>query len=168
MPNLTHWRQTQRTDYLGAWALQPGQEVILTIDHACVEKVTGTDGKKEDCLVLYYKENFGPRKMIVNRTNAKAISHVANSPYIEQWAGVQIQVYADRVKAFGDVVDAIRVRPFAPVPQQPTPVCSHCGREIQPAYGKSAQELAQYTTSQFGAPMCDNCAQQVMAQNQHK
>lgn len=157
--NLTHWKQTQNPDYLGSWALQPGQEPVLTITAAGVEKVVGTDGKREECLVIRYKEKVGPGKMIVNRTNAKAISKVAGSPFIEQWPGTPIQVYSDRVKAFGDVVDAIRVRPHRPKAVAPIPKCNDCGSEIKPAFGKTAQVMAEYTTERFKTPLCAECAQ---------
>ena len=134
---LTHWRATQDPNYLGAWALQPGEEPILTITAAGMEKVIGSDGKKEDCLVIRYK-GVGPGKMIVNATNSRSIEKLAGTPYIEKWTGTQIQVYAEKVRAFGDVVDAIRIRPFKP---------------------KTAEGLAQYTTERFGAPKCSACAQ---------
>ena len=156
---LTHWKKTQNPDYLGAWALQPGQEPVLTITAAGVEKVIGTDGKKEECLVIHYKEKFGPGKMIVNRTNAKAISKVAGSPFLEKWPGTAIQVYSDRVKAFGDVVDALRVRPHKVKAAAPVPKCTDCGGEIKPAFGKTAQGMADYTLDRFKAVLCADCAQ---------
>jgi hypothetical protein len=37
------------------------------------------------------------------------------TPYIEQWSGKQITIYiANGIKAFGDVVDALRIRPEKP------------------------------------------------------
>lgn len=155
---LTHWKQTQNPDYLGAWALQPGEEPVLTIKSAGVEKVVGTDGKKEECLVIHYPENIGPGKMIVNRTNAKIISKLAGSPYIENWPGTQIQVYSDRVKAFGDVVDAIRIRPTKPKAKQ-VPKCGDCKKAIQSAYGKSPEALAAYTKERYGVALCASCAE---------
>jgi len=157
--NLTHWKKTMNPDYLGAWALRPGEEPILTIVSAGMEKVVGSDGKKEECLVIRYKEKVGPGKMIVNATNAKAITKVAGTPYIERWAGVQVQVYSDKVKAFGDVVDAIRVREFKPKAPEPIPNCSECQEPIQAAYGKSPAAMAQYTTKKYGAPLCASCAE---------
>lgn len=155
----THWKSTMNPDYLGAWALQPGEEPILTISAAGIEKVIGSDGKKEDCLVIRYKERIGPGKMIVNATNSKTIEKLAGTPYIEEWAGAKIQVYVEKVRAFGDVVDAIRIRPFKPKAAAPVPKCTDCGGEIKPAYGKTAQGMADYTTERFGAPKCADCAQ---------
>lgn len=159
---LTHWKSTMNPDYLGAWALQPGQETILTITKAVKEMVTGSDGKKEERLVIYYSEKFGPGKMIVNATNAKAISKLVG-PYIEHWPGTKIQVYADRVSAFGSVVDAIRIRPFKPKAKESVPKCAECGSEITPAYGKSAKAMAEYTSGKYGKPMCAACAEKLAA-----
>ena len=154
---LTHWKATMNPDYLGAWALQPGEEPVLTITGANIEMVVGNDGKKEECLVIKYREKVGPGKMIVNATNAKTIEKFAG-PYIEKWAGTQIQVYSERVKAFGGVVDAIRIRPTKPKKAAPVPNCSECGCVIQPAFGKSAKDLAAYTAERYGAPHCADCA----------
>ena len=161
---LTHWKQTMNPDYLGAWALQPGEEPILTITGAGIEKVIGSDGKKEECLVIRYKEKVGPGKMIVNATNSKTIEKLAGTPYIEQWAGTRIQVYTEKVKAFGDVVDAIRIRSFKPKAAAPVPKCTGCGAEIKAAYGKTAAGMAQYTQERYGAALCADCATKRAAQ----
>jgi hypothetical protein len=54
------------------------------------------------------------KPMILNNTNAKTISKVHQTPYMEQWTGKKIQIYARRVRAFGEDVDALRVRDFVP------------------------------------------------------
>ena len=54
------------------------------------------------------------KPMICNTTNAKAITKAHGTPYIEEWAGKSITIYVAKVKAFGDTVDALRVRPVAP------------------------------------------------------
>ena len=124
-----------------------------------MEKVIGSDGKKEECLVIRYKEKVGPGKMIVNATNAKTITKVAETPYIERWRGTQIQVYTEQVKAFGDVVEAIRVRNFKPKQAEPAPVCEECGGEIQAAYGMKPASFAEYTKAKLGAALCATCAE---------
>lgn len=110
---LTHWKRLKNPDYFGAYAMpSDGSEIVLTIKSAGQERVSGSDGKKTDCLVIHFMENVKP--MILNTTNAKAISKVAKSNYIEQWSGVQIQIYVDRVRAFGDDLEVLRVRQTAP------------------------------------------------------
>jgi hypothetical protein len=113
METLTHWKKLHNPDYLGAYALQPGQDLIVTIKEVKNEMVTGPDGKKEECTVAHFKES-GIKPMILNSTNSKTITKVVGSPYIEQWAGKAIQIYIAQVQAFGEKVDALRVRPVAP------------------------------------------------------
>jgi hypothetical protein len=109
---LTHWKQLKNPDYIGAYALQPGEELILTIKSCGLEQIVGTDGKKQDCLVVHFIEQVKP--MILNNTNAKTISKVHQTPYMEQWHGKKIQIYARRIRAFGEDVDALRIRDFVP------------------------------------------------------
>lgn len=118
METKTHWKQLQNPDYLGAYSLSPGQELILTIKSVVREKVTGTGGKKQECTVVHFMEKQKP--MIMNRVNSKTISKIHLTPYIEEWVGKQIQVYADKVDAFGEQVEALRIRPFVPQVQKPT------------------------------------------------
>lgn len=159
---LTHWKELQDSPYLGAYCLQPGQELQLTIAKAGVESVVSSDGSKEDCRVIHFKER-GVKPMIVNATNAKTISKLAGSPYLENWAGTEIQIYAEKVKAFGEITEALRLRPFKPK-KKAVPKCSKCGNAIQAAYGKSPEALAEYTKKNYGAALCASCAEQKAAE----
>lgn len=153
---LTHWKELSDSPYLGAYSLQPGQELQLTIAKAGAEQVTSADGSKEVCRVIHFKEK-GVKPMIVNSTNAKTISKLAGTPYLENWPGTEIQVYAEKVKAFGEVVEALRIRPHK-VKRKETPVCTECGKPVTAAYGKSADGMAAYTLDKFGTVLCADCA----------
>ena len=109
----THWKKLSNPNYLGAYALTPGEDMVLTIDTAKNEDVVGNNGKKEECLVLYFKEK-DVQPMILNVTNAKQIEKIHDTPYIEDWSGKRIQLYIAQVNAFGETVDALRIRPNAP------------------------------------------------------
>lgn len=155
--NLTHWRKLHNPDYLGAYSLEPGKDMVVTIVKTGNEMVVGADGKKEECMVMHLA---GQKPMIVNSTNAKTITKVLGSPYIEDWKGGRIQLYATKVKAFGEVVEALRVRDFAPKPEKTegTIKCEGCQSNIK-AYGKmSASELAAYTKKGYGKSLCSVCA----------
>lgn len=156
----THWKKLANPDYLGAYALDPGKDMILTIKSVAEENITGADGKKEDCIVMRFRENVKP--MIINATNAKMIQKIYHTPYIEDWSGCKIQLYVDQVKAFGEVVDALRIRPYVPKAEQSeatAPVCADCGKEIVGLDEKhTAAYLAGYTQKHYGKPLCADCA----------
>lgn len=120
----THWKKLHNPDYLGAYAFQPNEEKIATIREAKVDQVTGSGGKREDCMVVYFTDhNLKP--LIANVTNSKAIAKVAGSDYIEDWAGVSITLYTTEVQAFGDTVQAVRVRSKAPKLTKPELTPTH-------------------------------------------
>lgn len=119
MEQKTHYKRLQHPDYLGAYALDPGKDLIVTIKEVKNEMITGSDGKKEECVVAHFSAPVGTKPMILNSTNLKQIAKLFNSPYVEDWAGKAIQLYTTPVKAFGEVVEALRVRPMAPQVTKP-------------------------------------------------
>lgn len=149
----THWKKLNNPDYLGAYALDPGEDMILTIKKAGKETFVGTSGKREEGLLIHFSENVKP--MICNATNAKTITKVAGTPYIEDWNGVRIAIFSQEVSAFGETVDALRVRPFPPKLEI---FCEECGQVIKAAHGKSPRQLAAYTKEKYGAQLCAECA----------
>lgn len=152
---LTHWKKLTNPDYLGSYALNPGEDLVVTIKSVGNESVTGTDGKKENCMVMRFQENVKP--MVLNATNSKTITKLFKTPYVEQWVGRKIQIYVEKgVKAFGEIVDALRIRPF--LPKEEKPICSACKCEIQPFNGRSPQALANYTLQKYGKILCPECA----------
>lgn len=154
----THWKKLSNPDYLGAYALEPGKDLIVTIQTVGEERVTGTDGKKENCIVAHFEEP-GVKPMILNATNCKTISKIYGTPYIEDWRGCAIQLYSAEVQAFGDTVEALRVRKYKPAVKMPSvPTCAECGAKIQPLGKYSAQAMAEYTAHKYGKPLCAACA----------
>ena len=155
----THYKKFLNPDYLGAYALEDGRDIILTIGSIKQDTVVGTDGKKEVCSVCHFREK-NVKPMILNATNSKTIAKLFDSPYVEDWVGHRIQIGIERVKAFGDVWDALRVRAFHPVPaaeEIPT-VCADCGAEILAAGKLTPAETAAYTYQKYGRPLCASCA----------
>jgi hypothetical protein len=114
-----HWKKQFNYDYLGSYSLDGKKEAVVTITKLDTDKVTGQQGRKEDCFVVYFQEFNKP--MILNRTNAKAIEKVAGSGLVQDWAGTQVTLYVEQgVKAFGEVVDALRIRDKKPSRQKMT------------------------------------------------
>ena len=108
-----HWKKQFNYDYLGSYSLDGKREVVVTVKGVGSAKVTGQSGRKEDCFVVNFNEFDKP--MILNRTNAKAIEKVSGSGLVEDWVGTRVTLYVEKgVKAFGDVVDALRIRDKKP------------------------------------------------------
>lgn len=154
----THFKKLQNPDFLGTYALEDGKDIVLTIDYVRQETVTGADGKREDCVVCHWKEQQKP--MILNSTNCKMIAKLLNTPYIEDWSGHKVQIGSERVKAFGDVVDALRVRKSLPKQTaSSSPLhCEICGKVIEGTAGLSAEQFAMNTRKKFGKNLCMDCA----------
>ena len=107
MSDKTHWKRLMNPDYIGAYWLPEGEDVTVTIDHVVREMITGTGGKKEECTVAHLK---GVKPFILNATNSKTIAKLYG-PYIEDWAGKRITLYASTTKMAGDTVECLRIRP---------------------------------------------------------
>lgn len=158
----THWKKVvSDPNFIGEGDFQEGEEKVLTIERVnASETVTTAEGKSQKA-VVHWREP-GNKPMILNVARSKNIEKVAGSGYFEDWPGVTVQLYIEHgIKAFGEVVSAVRVRPFKPRIQQqaPVPPCADCGKQISPAMGKDARWLAAYTTKNYGAPLCAVCAQ---------
>lgn len=108
MENLTHWKKLTNPDYLGSYDFTQGEERIVTVKDVKRQIVVGTEGKKEECTVMYFEENYKP--MIMNATNQKQITKLAESPYIEHWVGKSFKIVVTKIKAFGEYVDALRIK----------------------------------------------------------
>lgn len=106
-----HWRSLTNPDYIGAYSLEPGQDLTVTIETVKRELITSTGGKKEECTVA---KLLGQKPFIINRTNAKTISQLYGTPYIEDWEGKQITLYVTTTKLAGDDVECLRIRKEIP------------------------------------------------------
>ena len=157
MADKTHWKKVvSDPNYLGEADFNEGEEKIATIARVARDEVIQTAEGKSKKAVVYFREQLKP--MILNVARSKAIEKVAGSPYFEDWVDVKIQLYIEHgIKAFGDVVSAVRVRPRKPVIRNAV-LCEDCGQEIQGANGRSADYMAAYTKKKFGVSLCFSCA----------
>lgn len=115
---LTHWKKLTDPNFIGSYSLQPGEEKTVEIVSVGKQMVKGSDGKETSCTVATLKNE---KPFILNKTNCKTLTKVFGTPYIEEWRGKRIVVFAEKVKAFGDVVEALRIRPTAPILPELTP-----------------------------------------------
>jgi hypothetical protein len=149
---LTHWKKLNNPDYLGAYAFDRGEEKIATIAAVARETVTGPEGKKSEETVVHFTQK-GIKPLILNTTNAKTISRVLGTPYVEEWTGKSIVLTVREVAAFGERVDAVRVKL-----EKVADVCEACGRRVDAAGEMSAAQVAAYTRENFGRTLCAACA----------
>lgn len=157
----THWKKiVSDPNFIGEGDFQEGEEKVLTIERVNQRQTVTTAEGQSQKAVVHWREP-GHKPMILNVARSKAIGKVAGSGYFEDWPGVQVQLYIEHgIKAFGEVVSAVRVRPFPPRPQvlEPVPPCGDCGGEIVPAMARDARWLAAYTAKKYGVSLCEACA----------
>lgn len=103
----THWKKLVDPRYIGAYALPNGDDITVTIERVQLENITMMGGKKEDHTICHLK---GQKPMILNVTNSKSI-HKLYGPFIEDWAGKQITLFASTAKMGGELVECLRIRP---------------------------------------------------------
>ena len=106
----THFKKLKNPDYLGSWDLmdQNGnvKNLILTIKEVKTEMVHDGKGGQENCTTVHFQNS---KPMIMNSTNLKTIHKTLETPFIEEWVGKKIEITTEKVKAFGEVHDALRV-----------------------------------------------------------
>lgn len=145
--------------FLGSWDLEdrPNREITLTIDHIVDEKVMG-NGQSEVCTVVHWKEQ-GVSPMILNITNKKALFKLYKTVDTDKLRGKSVVIGSDKVKAFGDIHDALRIRPRIPQVQPPVaPKCENCGKDIAGAGKLNSEQMAEYTRTKYGKRLCAECA----------
>lgn len=106
----THYKQLMNPDYFGAYALPDGNDITVTIKHVKREVVTAAGGKKEECTICHL---VGQKPLILNATNGKTIAKLYG-PFIQDWEGKQITMFASTTKFGGEVVECVRIRGVAP------------------------------------------------------
>ena len=169
----THFKKLMNPNYLGSFAFEEGEKKTVTVKTVGKEKVVGEGGSAEDCIVCHWVEDVLP--MIMNATNCKKLAKLTGSPFIEDWAGKRIVLATERIRAFGDTMDAVRVQKLAdgksaPAPTKAeskgsAPICEMCENPIKAEYGMSAEEIANKTKQTYGKVLCPACAAQLKAAN---
>ena len=147
-------------NYLGSWDLEelPNREVTLTIDQIRDEEVVAA-GQKEVCTVCHWTDRaFKP--MILNVTNKKTLAKLYKTKDTEKLKGKSVIIGVEKVRAFGDVHDALRIRlrmPAAPK-QGALPKCEQCGKDITAQGNMTPEQVAAYTKKKYNKQLCGACA----------
>lgn len=152
--------------YLGSWDLyeQPNQKIQVTIKEIKEEFVEGSKGTKEKKAVCYFTENFKP--MILNIENKKRLARLFGTRESSAFIGKRIEIGYEKVKAFGDIHDALRITPrkISQTAAYNAPKCEACKKDIQPRGNMDAASMAKYTAQKYGKALCAACATQLAAQ----
>lgn len=147
-------------NYLGSWDLDemPNREITLTIEKIADEEVH-VNGQKENCTVAYWTDKaFKP--MILNVTNKKTLCKLYKTKDTEKLKGKSVIIGVERVKAFGDTYDALRIRPRIPQVTNPAnaPKCEDCKKNINAQGTMTPEQVAAYTKKKYGKCLCAECA----------
>lgn len=153
-------RMGQAPGYLGSWDLEdcPNREITLVIDRIVDEEVVAA-GQKEICTVCHWTDK-AYKGMILNITNKKQLAKLYKTVDSEKLRGKAVTIGIEKVRAFGDVYDALRIRPKIPVqPKQGSlPKCESCGKDISGTSGMTPDQVAAYTKKKYGKCLCGECA----------
>jgi hypothetical protein len=130
--NKTHFRKVFKSDHLGSADveeyIEEGKSLIFTIfqvtQHAIDPKIKASGvvvaGKRISANIAYFKEP-NTKPLVLNATNSRILKNMVNSPFVEDWKGLRIEVYIDKdVKMKGEVVGGVRIKskPFKPMTEQ--------------------------------------------------
>lgn len=147
-------------NFLGSWDLYDvsGSEITVSIKDIKDEQVV-SNGQKEVCTVCYFNEGVKP--MILNLTNKKTLSKLHHTKKISQLKDKYITIGYEKVKAFGKIHDALRIKNVLPVQPQtaePKILCEMCRNPICAVKGMTVQQMADYTKNKYGKALCRTCA----------
>jgi len=148
MAEYIHYQEYFKT-FLGGWSFENGDKTLTIKKIGEEEMYDAETGGKKKGLVMHFDELDLP--MVLNVTNCEAIADVTGSDKI----GKRIIVGTSRIKAFGKMHDAIRVRNQKP--DDTTYICEDCGAELKPAAGKQPSELAEISKRNTGRILCLSC-----------
>lgn len=163
MPNYVRYQEYFKT-FLGGWTFEDGDKT-LTIKSVGEEEMYDADsGGKKKALALRFEELDLP--MVLNVTNSETIAAVVGSDRLADWIGRKVIVGTSKVKAFGKIHDAIRVRPEKP--DETIYICEDCGTTIKAAAGKQPSQLAEISKRNTGRVLCLNCMRKAKEEQNDK
>lgn len=155
--SLTHWKRLENPDYIGAYAFQPNEEKVVTIKTVKREVITGADGRKEEKTIIYFVENEKP--MVLNATNGKMITKMADTPYVEQWPGLRIALVVRDARFGGETIPAVRVAQKRLGRAETVQKCPDCNKPIVAWGNMNPTQVAASMIKRFGVAVCMGCGQ---------
>lgn len=152
MANYVHYQEYFKT-FLGGWSFENGDETLTIKSIGEEEMYDAETGGKKKGLVCHFEEKDLP--MVLNVTNCDTIAEVIGSDKLADWIGRKIIIGTSKIKAFGKMHDAIRVR--STKPDETVYKCEDCGQTIKAAAGKQPSELVEIAKRNTGRALCLAC-----------
>ena len=131
-----------------------GAEKVVTITNIdfaeCYDEQTKKKVQKQ---TVFFQEC---KPLVLNKTNAKALKKLfsPNSDNPADCVGHQVRLVVEKIKAFGKVVDAIRIKEYT------EQKCEECGAVLKPASGKTVAELIEISKRNTNKILCVKCMQE--------
>jgi hypothetical protein len=107
---MPDYRTLYDRDYIGAWDLPQGRDVVKIIARVEAKKLRNRTSANTKPVIFFKGAQKG---FALNKTNGKAISGMYG-PKTEGWIGKPIALYATTTTFGSDTVECIRVRPTVP------------------------------------------------------
>ena len=156
---LNSWEKIIDPNFISAELIgTEGAEKVVTIKDIDFAECYDEQTKRKVSKQTVFFEECKP--MVLNKTNAKALKKLfsPNSNNPADAIGHKVILKVEKIKAFGKVVEAIRVKEYS------EEKCSDCGKAIMPAAGKSVAELIEISKRNCGRQLCLSCMQKVAAE----
>lgn len=156
LPKYNHVDLLFPGKYLKAGDLR-GRDIVVTIDDIDPRHDLKTkEGEEKRPLVTFHAAKKG---LVLNKTNAKIIAGLYGADVLG-WIGQKVTLYAAEVSAFGETVEAVRIRKQRPVSprtqqrEQPPPIPDEAKADELPPHdpdtGEVTNEPAEVPTSYGG------------------
>ena len=106
----TDYRGMYDREYIGAWDIPKGKDVVVEISRVECKELVSNRGKNKKPIVHFVGKE---KAFVCNKTNGKAIAGMYGND-TKEWTGKKIALYSTTTNAGGETVDCIRVRPTPP------------------------------------------------------
>ena len=149
---LDSWMKIVDPNFINAELIgSEGAEMVVTIkDIDFAEYYDEGTKQKVQKQAVFFQET---KPLVLNKTNAKTLKRLfsPNSDNPADSVGHKVILKVEKVKAFGQKVDAIRIKEYSEIK------CADCGKPIMPWAGHSVSEIVDMGKKNCGRALCVDC-----------
>ena len=102
---MAHWKKFFNKEFLGVWDLPETGKLQIKFTGFETREVSDPNGSKK----IVFVGLTDKKPIILNATNCNSIERITGSSDIEKWTGQTFCLVSKQVRAFGSVVDALRI-----------------------------------------------------------